>query len=96
MTALQAQGIGSQINAENPSITALGLGQTGISGARGVDGGLVALDGGKIEIVGDRSFGLIGDNGTVIAKGALTCLFSCAVFSRSWQDKLKCRANVVI
>jgi autotransporter family porin len=72
VTALQAQGIGSQITAQNPSITALRLGQTGISGARGVDGGLVALDGGKIEIAGDRSFGLIGDNGTVIAKGALT------------------------
>jgi hypothetical protein len=72
MTALQAQGIRSRITAENPSILALGLGQTGISCARAVDGGLVTLDGGKIEIVSDNSFGLFGDNGTVNAKGALT------------------------
>ena len=63
VTALQAQGIGSRITAENPSILALGLGQTGISGVRGVDGGLVTLDGGTIEIAGDSSFGLFGDDG---------------------------------
>jgi hypothetical protein len=67
LTGLQAQGIGSRITAENFSIAALGLGQTGISGARGIDGGLVTLDGGKIEIVGDNSFGLFADNGTVSA-----------------------------
>src|ERR1700736_344655 len=38
VTALQAQGIGSQITAKNPNILALGLGQTGISGAIGIDG----------------------------------------------------------
>ena len=76
MTALQAQGIGSRITAENPGILALGLGQTGISGARGVDGGLVILDGGKIEIAGDNSFGLFGDNGTVKAKGTLNISMS--------------------
>jgi outer membrane autotransporter protein len=72
LTGLQAQGIGSRITAENLRILALGLGQTGIVGARGVDGGLVTLDGGKIEIVGDKSFGLFADNGTVRARGALT------------------------
>ncbi len=72
LTGLQAQGIGSRITAENFSISALGLGQTGIVGARAMDGGLVTLDGGKIEIVGDHSFGLFADNGTVSAKGALT------------------------
>jgi hypothetical protein len=72
LTALQAQGPASQITAGNLSVVALGLGQTGISGAKGLDGGLVTLDGGKIEILGDRSFGLIGDSGTVVAKGGLT------------------------
>ena len=72
MTALQAQGIGSQITAKNPNILALGLGQTGISGAIGIDGGLVALDSGKIEIAGDSSFGLFGDNGIVTANGTVT------------------------
>ena len=72
VTALQAQGIGSQITAENPTILALGLGRTGISGARGVDGGLVTLEGGKIEIEGDDSFGLFADGGTVTTKGTLT------------------------
>src|SRR5258708_7984265 len=72
LTGLQAQGIGSRITAENFSISALGLGQTGIVGARAMDGGLVTLDGGKIEIVGDHSFGLFADKETVSAKGALT------------------------
>lgn len=72
LTGLQAQGIGSRITAENPSILALELGQTGISGATAVDGGLVVLDGRKIEIVGDRSFGLVADNGTIIERGALS------------------------
>jgi outer membrane autotransporter protein len=72
LTGLQAQGIGSKITAENLSITALGLGQTGISGATALDRGLVTLDGGKIEIVGGSSVGLSADNGTVSAKGALT------------------------
>ena len=66
LTGLQAQGIGSRIT-ENLSIAALGLGQTGISGARGIDGGSVILDGGRIDIVGDHSFGLLADNGTVSA-----------------------------
>jgi hypothetical protein len=34
--------------------------------------GLVNLDGGKIEIAGDNSFGLFGDDGIVAAKGTLT------------------------
>ncbi len=72
LTGLQAQGIGSRITAENLSIAGLGLGQTGISAASGIDGGSVILDGGKIEIVGNNSFGLFADNGTVSAKGALT------------------------
>ncbi len=65
LTGLQAQGIGSRITAENLRILALGVGQTGIVGARGIDGGLVTLDGGKIEIVGDNSFGLFADNGKI-------------------------------
>jgi hypothetical protein len=64
LTGLQAQGIGSRITAENLRILALGVGQTGIVGARGMDGGSAILDGGKIEIVGDNSFGLLADNGT--------------------------------
>src|SRR6267154_3120832 len=43
LIGLQAQGIGSRITAENLSIAALGLGQTGIVGARGMDGGLVTF-----------------------------------------------------
>ena len=62
LTGLQAQGIGSQITAQDLTIAGLGLGQSGISGARGADGGSVTLDGGKIEIAGDSSFGLFGDN----------------------------------
>ncbi|HEY4781694.1 MAG TPA: autotransporter outer membrane beta-barrel domain-containing protein [Chthoniobacterales bacterium] len=65
LTGLQAQGIGSRITAENLRILALGVGQTGIVGARGIDGGLVILDGGKIEIVGDNSVGLFADNGKI-------------------------------
>jgi outer membrane autotransporter protein len=72
VTALQAEGIGSRIAAENVGILAIDLGQTGISGVRSVDGGLVNLDSGRIEIAGDNSFGLFGDNGTVSAKGTLT------------------------
>jgi hypothetical protein len=34
-------------------------------GARGIDGGLVTLDGGKIEIVGNNSVGLFADNGKI-------------------------------
>jgi outer membrane autotransporter protein len=71
ITALQAQGR-SQLTAKNPNILALGLGQTGISGAMGIDGGLVALDSGKIEIAGDSSFGLFGNNGIITANGTLT------------------------
>jgi outer membrane autotransporter protein len=51
-TALEAQGVGSRITAENFNILASELGQTGIFGARSLDGGLVILDGGKIEISG--------------------------------------------
>ena len=71
VTAFQAQGLGSQITAQNPIITALEPSQTGISGSKGLDG-LVTINGGRIEILGDRGFGLIGDNGTVTAKGALS------------------------
>jgi hypothetical protein len=71
LTGLQAQGIGSQITAQNLTIAGLGLGQTGMSGARGVDGGSVTLRGGKIEIAGDSSFGVFAGNGTVSAKGTL-------------------------
>ena len=65
LTGLQAQGIGSRITAENLRILALGVRQTGIVGARGIDGGSVVLDNGKIEIVGDNSFGLFADNGKI-------------------------------
>ncbi|HET9374699.1 MAG TPA: autotransporter outer membrane beta-barrel domain-containing protein [Chthoniobacterales bacterium] len=72
LTGLQADGIGSRITAENLRIAALDFGQTGIVGVRSTNGGLVNLDGGKIEIVGDKSFGLFADNGIIRAKGALT------------------------
>src|SRR3981081_214111 len=57
LTGLQSLGIGSRITAENLRILALGVGQTGISGARSIDGGLVTLDGGKIENVGGKRSG---------------------------------------
>jgi outer membrane autotransporter protein len=47
VTALQAQGIGSLIASENPSIDASGF---GILGVRSLDGALVILNGAKIEI----------------------------------------------
>jgi outer membrane autotransporter protein len=72
LTGLQAEGIRSRITAENLRITALDVGQTGIAGARSIDGGFVTLDGGRIEIVGDNSFGLFADNGTISANGPLT------------------------
>lgn len=71
ITGLQAQGPGSQITAENSSIIGLERGQTRISAVRSLDGGLIILEGGKIQVAGDRSVGLFGDNGTVSAQGAL-------------------------
>ena len=49
VTALQAQGLGSRITAENANILASGF---GVFGARSLDGGLVTLDNAKIEIEG--------------------------------------------
>jgi hypothetical protein len=71
IAGLQAEGMGSQITAENSSIIGLERGQTRISAVRSVAGGLIILEGGEIEIAGDRSVGLFGDNGIVSAKGAL-------------------------
>src|SRR5271157_3776931 len=65
LIGLEAEDNGSRITAENPSILGLGVGQTGISAVSGVNGGLVNLEGGKIEIGGGSSIGLLADNGTV-------------------------------
>ena len=69
IAGLQAQGPGSQITAENSNI--IGLGRPGIRAVISLDGGLIILEGGKIQVAGDRSVGLFGDNGTVSAQGAL-------------------------
>ena len=68
LIGLEAEDNGSRITAENPSILGLGVGQTGIYA---VNGGLVSLEGGKIEIGGGGSFGLLADNGTVIVSDAV-------------------------
>src|SRR5580704_9021301 len=62
LIGLEAADNGSRITAENPSILGLGVGQTGIFA---FSGGLVSLEGGKIEIGGRSSIGLLADNGTV-------------------------------
>src|SRR5271166_1128974 len=65
LIGLEAEDNGSRITAENPGILGLGVGQTGISAFSGVNGGLVNLEGGKIEIGGGSSIGVLADNGTV-------------------------------
>src|SRR5208283_6144599 len=50
LVGLKAQGTGSQITAKNSTIVGLDAGLTGISAVTAVDGGLVSLEGGKIEI----------------------------------------------
>jgi outer membrane autotransporter protein len=69
---VEAEGIGSRITAENITILALGLLRTGISGVEAVDGGLVTLEGGKIEILSKQSVGLLADNGSISTSGGLT------------------------
>ncbi len=71
-TGMQAEGIASKITAQNPSISALGIGLTGIVGASAIDGGVITLDGGQLEIASGGSIGLSSDDGTVSAKGGLT------------------------
>src|SRR5260221_4063559 len=72
LIGVEAEGSGSRITAENITIQALGLRQTGISGVEALDGGLVTLEGGKIEIVGNQSVGLFANSGTISGSGALT------------------------
>jgi outer membrane autotransporter protein len=69
---VEAEGAGSRITAENITILALGLLRTGISGVEAVDGGLVTLEGGKIEILSKQSVGLLADNGTISTRGGLS------------------------
>src|SRR5271166_3439433 len=69
LIGLEAEDNGSRITAENPGILGLGVGQTGIYA---VNGGLVNLEGGKIEIGGGSSIGLLADNGTVNLSDAVT------------------------
>ena len=69
---VEAEGAGSRITAENITILALGLLRTGISGVEAVDGGLVTLEGGKIEILSRQSVGLFADNGTISGNDGLT------------------------
>jgi outer membrane autotransporter protein len=55
-TALQAQGIGSRITAENSNILASGF---GVFGARSLDGGLVTLDNARIAIEGGAGISVL-------------------------------------
>src|SRR5208337_2780134 len=71
LIGLDAENNGSRITAENPSILGLGVGQTGITAVSGVNGGLVSLEGGKIEIGGGSSIGLLANNGTVNVSDAV-------------------------
>jgi outer membrane autotransporter protein len=72
LIAVEAEGIGSRITAENITIQALGLLRPGVSGVEGFDGGSVTLEGGKIEIVGRQSVGLFANSGTINTSGGLT------------------------
>ena len=72
LIGLEAQGTGSQITAKNPTILGLDAGQTGISAVSGINGGLVTLEGGKIEIAGASSVGLFANNGTVDVSAPVT------------------------
>jgi outer membrane autotransporter protein len=65
LIGLEAQGTGSQITAKNPTILGLDAGQAGISAVSAINGGLVNLEGGKVEIAGASSVGLLANNGTV-------------------------------
>ena len=69
---VEAEGIGSRITTENITVLALAPLRTGISGVEAVDGGLVTLEGGKIEILSKQSVGLLADNGTISTRGGLT------------------------
>src|SRR5271166_2903927 len=71
LIGLEAEDNGSRITAKNPGILGLGVGQTGISAVSGVNGGLVSLEGGKIEIGGGSSIGLLANNGTVNVSDAV-------------------------
>jgi len=71
VTGLEAEDVGSRITAEIPTILGLALGQIGIAAVSTVDGGLVTLDCGKIEIASGSSVGLLADNGTVTVNDAL-------------------------
>src|SRR5271157_6198149 len=71
LIGLEAEDNGSRITAENPGILGLGVGQTGITAVSGVNGGLVSLEGGKIEIGGGSSIGLLANNGTVNVSDAV-------------------------
>jgi hypothetical protein len=70
LIGLEAQGTGSQITAKNPTI--LGLGQAGISAVSAINGGLVNLEGGKIDIAGASSVGLLANNGPVDVSAPVT------------------------
>src|SRR5215472_13053502 len=65
LIGLEAQGTGSQITAKNPTILGLDAGQAGISAVSAINGGLVNLEGGKVEIAGASSVGLLANNGIV-------------------------------
>ena len=49
ITGVEAQGLGSRITAEDITIRALGVRQTGILGVEALNGGLVTLNGGNIK-----------------------------------------------
>ena len=60
LIGLESQGTNSLITTKNPAILGLGLGQTGISAVKAMNGGLVTLEGGKIGIAAGSSIGLLG------------------------------------
>ena len=72
LIGLEAQGTGSQITAKNPTILGLDAGQTGISAVSAINGSLVTMEGGKIEIAGSSSVGLLANNGTVDVSAPVT------------------------
>jgi outer membrane autotransporter protein len=67
LIGLEAQGLGSQITADNLHVLGLGLDRTGLIGATAINGGSIILNGGSIEILGESSFGLLASNGTISA-----------------------------
>jgi outer membrane autotransporter protein len=70
-TGVEAEGSGSEITANTPTIHDTEPAQTGISAVSAVGGGVVNLNAGTIGIEGSNSIGLLGENGTITVSGPL-------------------------